>query len=216
MSLPANFDTNRSSGAPLRLRCSNLLSLRYTAFSFLFSPAPLPPPRPLSLPLLSPLPSSPSPSPSSPPLPLLPSSPSPPPSPPLPLHHPLPPLLAPPPPALLPSPPQQLRNSPGGISCTAQQVKPDYCYAVVEARPERWRVALSLLREVDEEGLGPDPPCISLVLSECARAGRWEVRCGRGGGGGDWEWRGDVGGEGRVLRVWGEGGEGRGQEGGWR
>ena len=39
-----------------------------------------------------------------------------------------------------------------------------------------WRQALLMLEEVDAEGLGPDPPCISLVLSECARAGRWEVR----------------------------------------
>ncbi|CAM9318657.1 unnamed protein product [Scytosiphon promiscuus] len=37
-----------------------------------------------------------------------------------------------------------------------------------------WREALSLLDGVDGEGLGPDPPCINLVLSECAKAGRWE------------------------------------------
>eukprot|EP00903_Cladosiphon_okamuranus_P018240 g16779.t1 len=37
-----------------------------------------------------------------------------------------------------------------------------------------WRQALLMLEEVDAEGLGPDAPCVSLVLSECARAGRWE------------------------------------------
>lgn len=39
-----------------------------------------------------------------------------------------------------------------------------------------WRALLVLLEEVDGEGLGPDPPCIILALTECARAGRWEVR----------------------------------------
>ncbi|CAM9984248.1 unnamed protein product, partial [Ectocarpus fasciculatus] len=37
-----------------------------------------------------------------------------------------------------------------------------------------WRALLVLLEEVDGEGLGPDPPCINLALTECARAGRWE------------------------------------------
>ncbi|CAM9253487.1 unnamed protein product [Hapterophycus canaliculatus] len=37
-----------------------------------------------------------------------------------------------------------------------------------------WREAFALLDIVDGEGLGPDPPCINLVLSECAKAGRWE------------------------------------------
>ncbi|CBN78462.1 conserved unknown protein [Ectocarpus siliculosus] len=37
-----------------------------------------------------------------------------------------------------------------------------------------WRALLVLLEDVDGEGLGPDPPCINLALTECARAGRWE------------------------------------------
>lgn len=44
------------------------------------------------------------------------------------------------------------------------------------ASPPRWMQALSLLDAVNGEGLGPDPPCLSLALSECAKAGRWEVR----------------------------------------
>ncbi|CAM9817139.1 unnamed protein product [Ectocarpus sp. 4 AP-2014] len=37
-----------------------------------------------------------------------------------------------------------------------------------------WRTLLVLLEEVDGEGLDPDPPCINLALTACARAGRWE------------------------------------------
>lgn len=49
-------------------------------------------------------------------------------------------------------------------------------HGTVRVPPQRWRQALSMLDEADEEGLGPDPSCVNMVLALCAKAGRWEVR----------------------------------------